>query len=70
MTIQTELPEVETIRYALDREVAGRKVKTVEAASMAVLGHYRNRKQFASRLEGRKLGPVRRMGLLDRKSVV
>ena len=64
MTIQTELPEVETIRYALDREVAGRKVKTVEAASMAVLGHYRNRKQFASRLEGRKLGPVRRMGLL------
>ena len=39
MTIQTELPEVETIRYALDREVAGRKVKTVEAASMAVLGH-------------------------------
>ena len=30
MTIQTELPEVETIRYALDREVAGRKVKTVE----------------------------------------
>ena len=64
MTIQTELPEVETIRYALDREVAGRKVKTVEAASMAVLGHYRNRRQFASRLEGRKLGPVRRMGLL------
>ena len=52
MTIQTELPEVETIRYALDREVAGRKVKTVEAASMAVLGHYRNRRQFASRLEG------------------
>ena len=31
---------------------------------MAVLGHYRNRRQFASRLEGRKLGPVRRMGLL------
>ena len=64
MTIQTELPEVETVRYALDREVAGRKVKTVEAASMAVLGHYRNRRQFTSRLEGRKLGPVRRMGLL------
>ena len=64
MTIDTELPEVETIRYALDREISGRKLKTVEAASMATLGRYRNRKQFTSRLEGRKLGPVRRMGLL------
>jgi formamidopyrimidine-DNA glycosylase len=64
VTIEPELPEVETIRYALDREVVGRKVKTVEAASMATLGHYRTRKQFTSCLEGRKLGPVRRMGLL------
>ena len=64
MTLELELPEVETIRYALDREVAGRKVKTVEAASMAVLGRYRNRKQFASAVEGRKLGTVRRIGLL------
>ena len=64
MTLELELPEVETIRYALDREVAGRKVKTVEAASMAVLGRYRNRKQFASAVEGRKLGAVRRIGLL------
>jgi len=64
VTLELELPEVETIRYALDREVAGRKVKTVEAASMAVLGRYRNRKQFASAVEGRKLGTVRRIGLL------
>ncbi len=64
MTLELELPEVEIIRYALDREVAGRKVKTVEAASMAVLGRYRNRKQFASAVEGRKLGAVRRIGLL------
>jgi len=64
VTLELELPEVETIRYALDREVAGRKVKTVEAASMAVLGRYRNRKQFASAVEGRKLGAVRRIGLL------
>ena len=64
MSIETELPEVETIRYALDREISGRKLKTVEAASMATLGRYRNRKQFTSRLEGRKLGPVRRTGLL------
>jgi len=64
VTLELELPEVEIIRYALDREVAGRKVKTVEAASMAVLGRYRNRKQFASAVEGRKLGAVRRIGLL------
>jgi len=64
VTIELELPEVETIRYALDREVAGRKVKTAEAESMAVLGRYRNRKQFTSTLEGRKFGAVRRIGLL------
>lgn len=64
MTLELELPEVETIRYALDREVAGRKVKTVEATSMATLGRYRNRKQFTSLVEGRKFGPVRRIGLL------
>tara|TARA_Y100000590_G_scaffold457623_1_gene610654 strand:- start:590 stop:1432 length:843 start_codon:yes stop_codon:yes gene_type:complete len=64
VTLELELPEVEIIRYALDREIAGRKVKTVEAASMAVLGRYRNRKQFASAVEGRKLGAVRRIGLL------
>mgnify|MGYP000318367433 CR=1 FL=1 len=63
MTIDLELPEVETIRHALDREIAGRKVKTVDMASMATLSRYRNRKSFASRVEGRKLGPVRRMGL-------
>ena len=64
MTIELELPEVETIRYALAREVAGRKVKTAEAESMAVLGRYRNRQQFTSALEGRKFGAVRRIGLL------
>ncbi len=63
MTIKLELPEVETIRHALDREISGRKVKTVDMASMATLSRYRNRKSFASRVEGRKLGSVRRMGL-------
>ena len=32
-----ELPEVETVRRELDRDLVGKKVKTVEAASMAVL---------------------------------
>ena len=63
MTIDLELPEVETIRHALDREIADRKVKKVELASMATLSRYRNRKSFAAQVEGRKLGPVRRIGL-------
>ena len=63
MTIDLELPEVETIRHALDRELADRKVKKVELASMATLSRYRNRKSFAAQVEGRKLGPVRRIGL-------
>ena len=63
MTIELELPEIETIRRDLDREISGRKVKAAEAASMAVLGRYHNRKAFTGRLVGRKLGDVRRVGL-------
>ncbi len=33
-----ELPEVETVRRELDRDLVGKKVKTVEAAGMKVLG--------------------------------
>ncbi len=43
MTVAYELPEIETIRRDLDRDISGRKVKSAEAASMAVLGRYRNR---------------------------
>ncbi|HCV37129.1 MAG TPA: hypothetical protein DF783_09385 [Acidimicrobiaceae bacterium] len=63
MTVDYELPEIETIRRDLDREIGGRKVKSAEAASMAVLGRYRNRKSFTSSLTGRKLTSVRRVGL-------
>ncbi|GIT76977.1 MAG: DNA-formamidopyrimidine glycosylase family protein [Actinomycetota bacterium] len=63
MTLEHELPEVEIIRYALDREISGRKVKTVEVASMATLARYRTRRSFAGTVEGCKLGPVRRIGL-------
>ncbi len=63
MTIALELPEIETVRRDLDRDLAGRKVKSAEAASMAVLEGYRNRKQFTGQLEGRKVASVRRAGL-------
>lgn len=63
MTVAYELPEIETIRRDLDRDISGRKVKSAEAASMAVLDRYRNRKSFTSGLVGRKLDSVRRLGL-------
>ena len=63
MTISLELPEIETVRRDLDRDLSGRKIKSAEAESMAVLEGYRNRKQFTSQLEGRKVATVRRAGL-------
>ena len=50
-----ELPEVETLRRDLDREVVGRKIKDVEVINMRMIRRHRNRKQFTSRLEGLKI---------------
>jgi formamidopyrimidine-DNA glycosylase len=58
-----ELPEVEVLRRDLEREIVGKKIKSVEAKSMAVLGRYNNRKAFASQLEGAKVVTVTRRGL-------
>lgn len=58
-----ELPEVETIRRDLERDIIGRKIKTAEAASMKCLRRYHNRKAFTSQLEGAKITDVRRVGL-------
>ena len=58
-----ELPEIETIRRDLEREIIGRKVKTAEAASMKCLRRYHTRKAFTSQLEGVKITDVRRVGL-------
>ena len=58
-----ELPEVETVRRELDRDLVGKKVKTVEAASMAVLKRYKNRKAFTGQLDDMKITGVRRRGL-------
>ena len=58
-----ELPEVETIRRDLEREIVGRKVKAAEATSMKCLRRYHTRKAFTSQLEGTKITDVRRVGL-------
>jgi formamidopyrimidine-DNA glycosylase len=57
-----ELPEVETLRQDLDREVGGRKVKAVEVRAARVVRRHRNRPEFADRLVGRKLGTTVRLG--------
>lgn len=59
-----ELPEVETIRRALDKEVGGKKVKTAEvAAPMSAIPHHPNKKHLAGKLEGAKIASVVRKGL-------
>ncbi len=58
-----ELPEAETVRRELDRDLVGKKVKTVEASSMKVLGRYKNRKAFTSQLDDMKIVSVARKGL-------
>jgi len=57
-----ELPEVETIRRDLDREFVGRKVKTVEVSRLRSIRRHKNTKDFAGRLEGRKIAGVVRKG--------
>jgi formamidopyrimidine-DNA glycosylase len=58
-----ELPEVEVLRRDLEREISSKKIKVVEAKSMALLGRYNNRKAFTGQLEGAKVTGVTRKGL-------
>ena len=62
-TLDYELPEVETVRRDLEREIVGRKVKAAEATSMKCLRRYHTRRAFTSQLEGTKIVDVRRVGL-------
>lgn len=59
----SDLPEIETMRRDLDREVVGKKVKSVDVETMSLLGRYKSRKSFTSPLEGVKFGNVERAGL-------
>ena len=48
-----ELPEVETIRRDLEREVVGKRIKTVEVSGTRSIRRG-TKKQFIGRLEGRR----------------
>jgi formamidopyrimidine-DNA glycosylase len=56
-----ELPEVETIRRQLEREVVGKRIKTVEVSGTRTVRR-QPKKQFISRLTDTKIANVRRHG--------
>jgi len=56
-----ELPEVETIRHDLDREVTGRRIKSVEVTGTRSVRRG-TKKGFMTRLEGAKITGVKRRG--------
>jgi|TARA_B100000287_G_scaffold72706_1_gene64394 formamidopyrimidine-DNA glycosylase len=58
-----ELPEIEIIRRDLEKDVAGRKIKSVEVSSMNLLPRYKSRKAFVDSLSGQKINAARRAGL-------
>ncbi len=57
-----ELPEVEVVRRDLDREVAGKRIKTVETNGARSVRRHKNRAEFASKLEGKRVTGVARRG--------
>lgn len=57
-----ELPEVETLRRDLDKEVVGRRIKHVEVTGLRSIRRHPDAGEFVSRLEGRKIAGVRRKG--------
>jgi formamidopyrimidine-DNA glycosylase len=57
-----ELPEVETIRRDLDKEVVGRRIKAVEVKGKRSIRRHKDAKEFRGRLEGRKIVGIRRAG--------
>ncbi|CAN5512633.1 bifunctional DNA-formamidopyrimidine glycosylase/DNA-(apurinic or apyrimidinic site) lyase [soil metagenome] len=59
-----EVPEIETLRRDLDREVGGKRIKTVEVPGSGVVPRHTNKKQFTSLLEGTKINSIVRRDLL------
>ncbi|MEO8476316.1 MAG: bifunctional DNA-formamidopyrimidine glycosylase/DNA-(apurinic or apyrimidinic site) lyase [Actinomycetota bacterium] len=61
-----ELPEVETMRRDLEKDVVGRRIKTAEVKgsknAMRVIRRHKTRKEFTSRLAGHKITKVERRG--------
>ena len=59
-----ELPEIETLRRDLDRDIGGKRIKTVEVPGSGAIPRHANKKQFVALLEGAKVTSVVRRDLL------
>jgi formamidopyrimidine-DNA glycosylase len=57
-----ELPEVETLRQDLSKEVVGRKIKSVAVANGRSVRRHASAKHFRAKLEGRTIKSVSRIG--------
>jgi formamidopyrimidine-DNA glycosylase len=57
-----ELPEVETIRRDLEKEVIGKRVKSVEVTGARATRRHQSAEEFVSRLEGHKIVGITRKG--------
>jgi formamidopyrimidine-DNA glycosylase len=57
-----ELPEVETIRRDLEKEVVGRRIKEVDVKGKRSVRRHRTTTEFKKALEGRKVSSIRRAG--------
>jgi formamidopyrimidine-DNA glycosylase len=53
---------VEVVRRDLEREIVGKRIKGVEVDGMRSVRRHHNRKQFITRLEGKKILGVERRG--------
>jgi formamidopyrimidine-DNA glycosylase len=57
-----ELPEVETIRRDLEKEIVSKRIKSVEVTGQRSVRRHQNSAEFIERLEGRKVVSVKRAG--------
>jgi len=57
-----ELPEVEVIRRDLEKEIVGRKIKSVEVTGTRSVRRHKNKKEFIELLDGHKFTGVQRRG--------
>jgi formamidopyrimidine-DNA glycosylase len=57
-----ELPEVETLRRDLEKEVMGKRVRQVQVTGMRSIRRHPNKKHFMAKLEGQKFTGLTRRG--------
>jgi len=57
-----ELPEVETVRMVLARDVVGKKIKSASVTNGRIVRRHRSAKEFRDKVEGRSIKSIGRLG--------